>query len=73
MIDKPEFAIDDLVWHRTNGDDAGIVIGIIYRGKGRNQIMLYEVIWSERCTDTHYEGELTKDRPYFTSINKELE
>jgi hypothetical protein len=63
MTDTPKFHLGEMVWHRTCGDDAGIIIAMIYRPG----CMLYQVAWSGRCVDDHYEIELTTDRPFFSS------
>jgi hypothetical protein len=58
-----------MVWHRACGDDAGVVIALIYRQHG----LLYQVSWAGRCVDDHYEIELTAERPFFSSIGGEKE
>ena len=30
-MDTPKFGLGDMVWHRTCGDDAGVIIALIYR------------------------------------------
>lgn len=64
MIDAPRYRFGDMVWHRTSGDDAGIVVGLLYRPG----TMLYEVTWAGRATDHHFECELTSERPFFSSV-----
>jgi hypothetical protein len=63
MTDTPKFRLGDMVWHRTCGDDAGVIIAMIYRPN----CLLYQVSWAGRCVDDHYEIELTSDRPFFSS------
>lgn len=68
MIDTPKFNIGDLVYHRTE-DLPGVVIGLIYRPG----TMVYQVVWQGRMTEDHYEVELTTERPYFVSSDKDTE
>ena len=66
MNDTPKYGLGDMVWHRTDGDDAGIIVAMIYRPG----CMLYQVVWAGRNTDDHYEIELTDERPYFQKSDK---
>lgn len=66
MNDTPKYGLGDMIWHRTDGDEAGVIIAMIYRPG----CMLYQVVWSGRNTDDHYEIELTDERPYFHKSDK---
>ena len=68
MIDTPKFNIGDLVYHKTE-DIPGIVIAMIYRPGS----MVYQVVWQGRCTEDHYEIELTADKPFFVSNERDTE
>ncbi len=57
--DTPRFNYGSLVYHRTSGEDAGVITGLLYRPSG----MLYEVAWGHCSTDLHHECELTLEQP----------
>ena len=66
MNDTPKYGLGNMVWHRTDGENAGIIVAMIYRPG----CMLYQVVWAGRNTDDHYEIELTDERPYFQKSDK---
>lgn len=59
------FQFGDVVWHKTNGDVPGVVVGVIQR-PGH---LLYEVTWQDRSTCDHYSCELTDERPKYSAAD----
>lgn len=59
--DVPRFALGELVFHKTD-DTPGVIVGLVYRPGG----MVYEVTWQGRITESHYECELTTDKPEYS-------
>ena len=57
--DIPRFAYGAYVYHKTCGDEVGLVTGLIYRPTG----LLYEVTWGRGDTSPHHEIELTLEQP----------
>lgn len=67
MNDVLPFSISDVVFRKIS-DEPGIIIGVIYRGKPPNQVMLYQVTWQDNHTEDHYAFELQKKKPGFDMV-----
>lgn len=67
MIDTPAFGYGSLVYHKTSGEEAGIIRRLIYSQSG----LIYEVVWAGRVVDTHEECELCLNRPEIGRSDKE--
>jgi hypothetical protein len=68
MTDTPRFGFGSLVYHKTSGENAGVVTGMLYRPGG----LRYEVVWAGRETDLHLECELTAERPSIGRAKEEV-
>ena len=55
--DTLQFNFGDIVIHKTDEDEMGIVTGILYRPDGG---IKYLVTWQNRMEEQHYEIELYK-------------
>ena len=53
------FNFGDMVTHKANEDEIGIVTGILYRPDGGVQ---YLVTWTNRVEERHYDIELCKTK-----------
>jgi len=60
LTDTVTFAFGDEVYHRTQPDSVGIVIGILFT-PGSHQI---RVQWSQDKLDYHYPFEISKEKHF---------
>ena len=64
MTDSLKFTFTDIVYHKTNNKQVGIVIGILYKQDG----YYYQINWGNDHVDYHSEFELS-DQPLYIDIN----
>ena len=57
--DVVQYKFGDVVCHKTNTEDTGIVTGIVYRPNGGVQ---YLVTWEDKEEGTHYDIELCEPK-----------
>lgn len=63
--DVPQFRQDQEVYHKTD-DVPGIVLALVYY----TDCLRYKVVWQGRTVEEHSAGELTTERPLFTTSSK---